>query len=100
MHAGWIGLLTAASVGFIGGGAYAYVEATAGQGEARNAIEFGTNNYAGVAGAAVAAPVKALQEVKPSLQAAAGEVGGVLSGGTTPTTAAGEYGDPSEGGAG
>ena len=101
MHVGLIGLIAAGSLGFIGGGGYMYMEMVA-PGEARNAIEASTDNYANVAGGLTAAPVKAFSQIRPSVQAAASEMGGVLggAGGTTATTAAGEYADPTEGGQG
>lgn len=101
MHLGLVGALAVGSLGFIGGGAYSYMQIVA-PGEARNAIEFSTDNYAGLAGSLTAAPVKTFSEIRPSVQAAANEMGGVLggAGGTTATTAAGEYADPSEGGQG
>lgn len=103
MHLGWIGASIVAFGAFSAGGAYAYIDSVAGEGTARAAVQYGTGNAAGVAGDAAAVPVQVAQQIKPALAAAANEASGLAGGmanGTTPTTAAGEYGDPSEGGQG
>ena len=102
MHLGWLGAGVLAFGAFAAGGAYAYVESVGGPGTAREAVQYGTGNAAGVTGDAFAVPVQVAREIKPALQAAAAEASGLAGGvaGTTATTAAGEYGSPSEGGAG
>lgn len=83
--------------GFAAGGAYTYIDMVGGEGTARTAFQHGTGQAAGVAGDLVATPVQVLQQVKPSLAAAAGEVSNV-AGGVADSSApsAGEYGDPAE----
>ena len=85
-----VGLLT-----FTLGGAAAYVDSKAGPGTARESLNFGVGQTAGVIGEGAGAIPRVIEEVKPALQDTMGQAGDVLGQQGTPP-ARDDLVDPSE----